>query len=504
MKRFKTLAAALTAIVATTICFPLAACGASGKDGIQYGGGISYEVAGGNYVYNTIEELDFSEVSKQPSSYFSLDRNTATYSLVRSQINAGRRVAADSVRIEEMINYFDYGYSSPEDQPIALSGYLSDCPWNSESKLMLVGLKTQEARLKDAPNHYVVLIDVSGSMSGADRLGLAQTGLYALIDGLTERDRVSIVTYASGVRKVLDGEICTDENKAKIKAAVSDLNAYGATNGSGGLELAYRTAEEYFVENGNNRILLISDGDFNVGMTSQTSLKNYVRQKAATGIYLSVIGVGMGNMRDDILETLATCGNGNYAYLDTELEARKVFTEELGGMLYTVAQNARANATFTNAVSRYRLIGYDTKRLTADEYEDSDRDTGEIGSNLCVSALYEIQLNAEYAGDSNLLAQVEVRYQDASVGNSEMSSVQIGITSGLPSSDDLNFISCVAEFGLILRQSAYGGCASIADVLSRLNGLSSYLEGDEYKKEFVNLVGKASEIGYSGIDRNQR
>lgn len=498
MRKFK----ALAAIAAAAVCLPLAACSASGANFSSDAGiGSSPDIADpGNYVYDSIEEQDFSEVSEHPSSYFSLDRNTATYSLIRSQIHAGRKISADSVRIEEMINYFGYDYAAPEERAIALSGYLSDCPWNAESKLMLVGLKTREAKLGNLPCNYVVLIDVSGSMAGADRLGLAQKGLNDLIDGLSERDRVSVVTYASGVRKVLDGKICSEENKPQIKGTISDLTAYGATNGSGGLELAYETAEKYFIEGGNNRILLISDGDFNVGMTSQTALKNFVRQKAELGVYLSVLGVGMGNMRDDILETLATCGNGNYAYLDTELEAKKVFTEELDGTLYTVAKDARAGVTFTDAVTRYRLIGYDTKRLSADEFEDPEKDTGEIGSNLCVSALYEIQLNGESAESNGLWAQVEVRYKDAWNGDNEMSSVNLDITSDLPASDDMTFISCVAEFGLVLRRSKFGADASIANLSARLSGLSAYLEGDAYKKEFVTLVGKASELGYAGID----
>lgn len=443
-----------------------------------------------NFVYDSIKEAGFTDVSQEASSYFSLDRNTASYSHVRSMIERGYAPAEDSVRIEEMINYFDYDFEAPTDKAVAVSTMLADCPWNEDNKIMAVGLKTTEIVNENNAN-YVFLIDVSGSMSGDKRLGLAKKGFNMLLDGLGDKDVVSIVTYASGVNTVLDGGECTENGKGKIKNVISSLRASGSTSGGDGLERAYNIAQKHFITGGNNRVIIISDGDFNVGMTKQDDLKEFIQEKAKSGIYLSVIGVGMGNMRDDILETLATCGNGNYAYLDNENEARKVFIDELQGNLFTVAKDAKAGVTFTDSVDKYRLIGYDTKVISEDDFNNEDADTGEIGSNLCVTALYEIVLSENAEGK---LADIEVRYKDVTGDTEVNESVTKEVNSDTPSSDDLSFISCVAEFGLILRDSAYKGTASLTSVLARLNDLSEYIEGDIYKQEFVVLVGKASEM----------
>ena len=446
----------------------------------------------GGFHHDSIKEVGFIDVSKEANSYFSLDRNTATYSHVRSMIEKGYKVSEDSVRIEEMINYFDYGFTSPTDKAVAVSTTLADCPWNNENKVMAVGLKTTEIKNENNAN-YVFLIDVSGSMSGDKRLGLAKKGFNMLLDGLGDKDVVSIVTYASGVKTVLDGGECTEDNKVNIKKAISSLVASGATSGGDGLERAYNIAQNHFIEGGNNRVIIISDGDFNVGMSSPTQLKEFIQNKATSGIYLSVIGVGMGNMRDDILETLATCGNGNYAYLDNENEARKVFIDELSGNLFTVAKDAKAGVTFTDAVEKYRLIGYDTKRISQDDFNNDNADTGEIGSNLCVTALYELVLAD---GADGKLADIEVKYKDVTGGEEVNESVTSTVNADTQSSDDLSFICCVAEFGLILRNSAYKANASLSSVLARLNELSEYVKGDTYKQEFVTLVGKASELEY--------
>ena len=441
--------------------------------------------------YESIKEVGFTEVSKAASSYFSLDRNTASYSQVRYAIEKGWKVAEDSVRIEEMINYFDYDFPAPDEKSVAVTATLANCPWNEDNKLMAVGLKTTEF-VNESNANYVFLIDVSGSMSGDRRLGLAKKGLNMLLDGLGDRDVVSIVTYASGVKTVLDGGECTESGKTEIRNKISSLSAYGSTNGGDGLERAYKIAEEHFITGGNNRVIIISDGDFNVGINNTKQLKEFIQAKAQSGVYLSVIGVGMGNMRDDIMETLATNGNGNYAYLDSESEARKVFVDELQGNLYTVAKDAKAGITFTDAVEKYRLVGYDAKRITEDDFNNDAADTGEIGSNLCVTALYEIVL----AKPDGKLADVEVKYKDVS-GDTEFSdSVTCEVTVDTLPSDDLSFISCVAEFGMILRNSAFKGTASLASVLERLEDLSEYVAKDVYKQEFVTLVAKASELEY--------
>jgi len=473
---------------ATAVCLTFTACSAADP----WWDYPSYDYADDSYVYDKITEIGFKEVADEPSSHFSLDANTACYSLVRRQIESGYKVSPTSVRIEELLNYFDYSYPAPENgEAVKVSGYLSDCPWNSESKLMLAGVKTEEKNLGDVNGNYVFLIDVSGSMSGDNRLGLAKEGLKYLVDNLTDNDTVSIVTYASGIRKVLDGAECSAENKNNIKNAISALRTGGATNGRGGLELAYETCANHYITGGNNRVILISDGDFNVGINSPEALKEIIREKASkSGIYLSVFGVGMGNMRDDILETLATCGNGNYAHLDNLTEARKVFGEKLNGTLMTVAKDAKAGVTFTENVLKYRLIGYDAKLMNEEDFNDENKDAGEIGSNLCVTALYEVQLRDDAAGK---LADVEIRYKDATDGETSKNAV-CTVDTATPTCADLSFISCVAEFGLLLRESAYKGTASFEALLSRLEDLREYTAADTYKTEFVALAGRASEI----------
>lgn len=442
------------------------------------------------YVYGDIIEQGFKNTKSEPSSYFSLDRNTATYSIVRSRIENGYNIDPLSVRVEEMINYFNYDFAAPEDKAVGVSAYLADCPWNSDNKLMMAGIKTSEISLSGLNSNYVFLIDVSGSMAGTDRIGLAKTGVYELLKNLGENDCVSLVTYASGVNTVLEGVECTEDGKSCIQSAVQQLKASGATNGGDGLERAYRIAGERFIEGGNNRVIIISDGDFNAGINNPEYLKIFIQDKAKSGVYLSVIGVGMGNMRDDMLETLATCGNGNYAYLDNETEAKKVFCEELGGTLKTVAKDAKAGVTFTENVEKYRLIGYDTKIISEDDFNDEDADTGEIGSNLSVVALYEIVLSDSADGK---LADVEIKYKDVT-GEGEISeSVSAQVYTYTPASDDLTFAGCVAEFGLILRQSEYKDSASYGGVIQRLGQLQDYIADDVYKKEFINLVDKASE-----------
>lgn len=486
----KKLLASIAALSAGCLLF--GACSGMDNGGDRWDPGYDYitDADVNNFVHDSIIEKDFISVSQTATSYFSLDRNTASYSQIRTQIDDGCKVNCDSVRIEEMINYFDYGFAAPTDKSVALTTALSPCPWNKDNNLMLVGLKTTQVEVEDVNANYVFLIDVSGSMSGSTRLPLAKQGFNMLLDGLGDRDVVSIVTYASGVKTVLDGGECTDEGKDKIRSAISSLVASGATSGGDGLERAYRIAQKHFIEGGNNRVILISDGDFNVGMSDTDELHEFIQNKAASGVYLSVIGVGMGNMRDDLLETLATKGNGNYAYLDSAAEARKVFVDELNGTLFTVAKDAKAGVTFTDEVDKYRLIGYDTKLITEDDFNNDKADTGEIGANLCVAALYEIALSK---GAEGKLAEAEVRYKDVSGDTERNESVTCTVEITTPSSDDLSFISCVAEFGLVLRNSKFKGTASLYNVLKRLDALTEYVADDEYKKEFAGLVGKASE-----------
>lgn len=457
----------------------------------------------GNFQYDAIEEQGFYDVSSDPSSYFSLDKNTASYSQVRAQLKEGYRIAPDSVRLEELVNYFDYGYASPEEgEEMRVSAYLSDCPWNRNDKLVTIGLKTETRVLTASRNNYVLLIDVSGSMSdavkgmgGVTRLELVKYGISLLLDGLTEQDAVSIVTYANGVETKCEPTWATPEGKRELASIVQSLKAYGPTNGAGGLERAYACAEQYKQENGNNRVILMTDGDFNVGMRNTDELNKFVRTKAESGVYLSVLGVGMGNMRDDVMQTLALNGNGNYAYLDGYSEAERVFCEQLNGMLVTVAKDAKAGVTFFgDQVKRYRLLGYDMKRMSESDFNDPDGDAGEIGNNLCVTAVYEVELSPT-ATEHAPLAEVTVRYKSVKDGEEQREIIET-VENAVSESEDAAFIACVAEFALVLRQSQYKHDASIDSVQERLETLKSYLTTDSYKEEFAELVDLASLYDY--------
>ena len=503
-KRSEKMKKQITAFVCSCAAAALL-CGCSGgmkfADSGLYPAGESYPLFsdGENYLYDTVVEQGFSDTETAPSSYFSLDRNTAGYSLVRTQLRQGVKISPESVRLEELVNYFDYDYPAPEaGEAVGVSAYLSDCPWNAEHKLMTVGIKTEEAvRTGDA--NYVLLVDVSGSMGGTvagtegqSRLDLVKYGANKLLDTLGAQDRVSIVTYASGVKTVLESTAATEENKPAIRNAINKLSSYGSTNGSDGLQRAYEQAEAHRAENGNNRIIILSDGDFNVGISNQDELKEFIQEKAKSGIALSVVGVGMGNLRDDFMQTLALNGNGNYCYIDTPLEAQKVFVEEVAGTLYTVAKDAKAGVTFNaDAVSSYRLLGYDMKTMSEEDFNNMEKDAGEIGSNLCVTAMYEIELSD--ADTDAALAEAAVRYKNEAGEDCE---VTLTVTGQETATQDVQFAACVAEFALVLRASAYRGNASLENVLVRLEGMSAYLAEDVYKSEFAELAAVAKASGY--------
>lgn len=452
--------------------------------------------SGENYNYESVEERGFVETAQTPSSYFSLDRNTAGYTLMRGQLQANMEIAADSVRLEEYVNYFDYDYPAPEKgEGMTATAYLSPCPWNEEHKLMTVGVKTEESYLQTEGGNYVFLVDVSGSMSGSayyygsesetylSRIDLVKYAFKTLLGNLTESDSVAIVTYANNISTKLSATKVTEENRSKIEKAIDSLNASGGTNGGGGLERAYNEAQKNFRTGGNNRIILMSDGDFNVGMSDLDELKEFVQEKAQSGVYLTTVGVGMGNTRDDLMQMLALNGNGNYAYIDTKLETEKVFTKELNGTLYTVAKDVKAGVTFdAERVQSYRLLGYDLKRMSQSDFENTEKDAGEIGSNLCVTAVYEIELKE--AAENDPLAQVHLKWKDVENREREKKFTVNNVENGTA---DTDFIACVAEFALALRQSKYA-TPSLGNVFLRLNGMTEYLKQDVYKREFKRLV----------------
>lgn len=496
MKKF------LTVIVFVLCAVMLASCSANpyGPNAGEFGDLDISDVSGWlgeNYQYGDVVENDFVNASAQPDSYFSMDRNTANYSIMRRQINEGLTVAPASVRLEEYVNYFNYDYARPTgDDALAISGCITDCPWNSAHKLLQIGVAAEQVDMSARkPNNIVFLIDTSGSMSFDDRLPLIQQSLVMMLDSLSDDDIVSVVTYAADAGVRLEGaRVKTD--KITVAHVIEDLMASGSTNGEGGINVAYSVAEKYFVEGGTNRVILATDGDFNVGATNQTALKSLIKShanNASKPITLSVLGVGMFNTNDKTMETLANNGNGNHFYLDDINEARKVLTQEFGGTMHVVAKDVKAGVTFnSDVVSSYRLLGYDTKLLSQDEFNDDKTDAGEIGSGHTVTALYEVELRSDAiaADQAAQIAAVEVRYKTpdaAATDKSVTKSFTVADITAQPSAQTV-FIGCVAEFALVLRQSDKAPQADIEQVLARLDSIADYVQADPFRAEFAELA----------------
>ena len=478
--------------------------------------GTGHEYYPGTEEYTKADENGFKLVVTEPLSTFSADVDTASYANVRRMIMDGypmEYIDPNAVRPEEFINYFSYTLKNPKKgEKFGLSKEMSECPWNPDHKLLMVGMKTKPIERDNAkPTNLVFLIDVSGSMFGDDRLGLLQKSFKELTDELTENDRVSIVTYASGVNTVLEGATGDDRGKKKIKKALDSLEAGGSTNGEGGLKLAYELAEENFIEDGNNRVILATDGDLNVGISSESELKKFIEKKRKSGVYLSVLGFGSGNLKDNKMETLADYGNGNYNYIDSLMEAKKVLVEEMSATLETVADDVKLQVEFNpEYVNSYRLIGYENRMLAAEDFNDDTKDAGEIGAGHQVIALYEIvpagaesSINLKYGKNDEIKTQtsnksgnnefegeyatLSVRYKEPGESKSQLFDVVIDEDDyNSDPSDDFVFASAVAEFAQILADSDNVGEASIEDVKDMLDELD--LDDDEYKDEFAYLV----------------
>ena len=467
--------------------------------------------------YNSTTENGFKSAANNPLSTFSIDVDTASYSNARRMIEYGTNVDPDAVRVEEFINYFSYDYSEPTtDDPFSVTTELSDCPWNEDAKLLLVGLKAQDIDMsKREPLNLVFLIDVSGSMFSEDKLPLVQKSFTMLTENLGEDDRISIVTYAGEDKVVLGGTSGAD--KEKIIEAINSLEASGSTYGEAGINRAYELAEKYYIDGGNNRVILATDGDLNVGMSSQEELTKLIEEKRETGVFLSVLGFGTGNLKDARMEALADSGNGNYAYIDSELEAKKVLVEEMSGTLYTVAKDVKIQVEFNPAnVKGYRLVGYENRALADRDFADDTKDAGEIGAGHTVTALYELILNdgsaynpdlkyqsgeeqtvppAEQGEYSDDLLTVSLRYKQPDGDNSKLLSVPVtkdAYTAKMP--PNMTFAAAAAEFGMVLRNSAYKGSASCKQILDIVENYS--YQGDEYKTEFVYLVRTMDKRGY--------
>ncbi|MBO4457863.1 MAG: VWA domain-containing protein [Butyrivibrio sp.] len=464
--------------------------------------GQAYYRSENNESYEKPDENGNTLVSSNPLSTFAMDVDTASYANVRRMIEDGYArgdIPAEAVRPEEFINYFSYDLNKPDNgEAFGITTEIADCPWNEDHKIMFVGLTTQEMDNKELPNsNLVFLIDVSGSMSSDDKLPLLQKSLKEFVDNYGGDGKVSIVTYSGHESVLLEGESLS--NKKKIKKAIDSLRASGCTNGESGMEKAYQIAADNYIEGGVNRVIMATDGDLNVGISDPDELEEFIKEKKETGVFLSVLGFGTGNIKDSSMQRLADCGNGNYSYIDSMMEAKKVLVEEMSSTMVTVAKDAKIQVEFNpNKVNGYRLISYENRQMDAADFNDDKKDGGEVGAGHQVIALYEITtadsekaVNLKYGNDEqkeygNEFATVSVRYKEPEGEESKLSQYTVTDEDVKENpSDNMKFAQIVAEFALILTDSEYKGDASydhITDTYSEIDAK------DEYKDEFIQLV----------------
>jgi Ca-activated chloride channel family protein len=438
-----------------------------------------------------LEEKAFVPAADQATTTFAIDVDRASYANIRRYLSQGMLPPADAVRIEEMINYFDYDYPQPEgDVPFSITTEVAGCPWESGHRLLRIGI--QGAQLEPwrmAPNRLVFLLDVSGSMGPAERLPMIQSAFRVLVNQLRAEDTVAIVVYAGASGLVLPPTSGAD--KETILGALDNLAAGGSTAGGAGIELAYRIAEENFDAKANNRVILATDGDFNVGISSLEELQKLIEAKRDSGIFLTTLGVGDDNYRDSVLELLADKGNGNYAYLDSIQEAEKVFKKELTGTLVTIAKDVKVQLEFNpELVASYRQIGYENRALENEDFDDDMKDAGELGAGHSVTALYEIVPVS--SGATGEVATLRLRYQEPRGSASRLittSAVDRG-KSEFTASSDFQFAAAVAELGMLLRDSPHKGNATFAEAL-KLARISRGSDLDGLRAEFLQLTDSA-------------
>jgi Ca-activated chloride channel homolog len=464
--------------------------------------------------YDVINENKFLSVSNEPLSTFSIDVDAAGYSNVRRFLNNGQLPPANAVRIEEMVNYFKYEYPQPAGKdPFSINTEISDAPWNKDHKLVMIGLQGKKIPMENLPaSNLVFLIDVSGSMQGPERLGLVKASMKMLVEQLREQDKVAIVVYAGAAGLVLPST--SGEEKETILGAIEKLEAGGSTAGGAGIKLAYKTARDYFIKGGNNRVILCTDGDFNVGASSDQDMETLIEQERKSGVFLTVLGYGMGNYQDAKMQKLADKGNGNHAYIDGITEAKKVLVNEFGGTLFTIAKDVKLQIEFNPAkVQAYRLIGYENRMLAKEDFNNDKKDAGELGSGHTVTALYEVipvGVKSSFLGSvdplkyqtpkeepklksvTDEILTVKFRYKAPDGDLSKLiehpvldQSVPISKTT-----ENFRFAASVAQFGLLLRDSEFKSAASFDNVLSLARTAKSYDE-EGYRAEFVRLVESA-------------
>ena len=467
--------------------------------------------------YDAIMENRFLSVADNALSTFSIDVDAAAYSNIRRYLNAGQLPPAGSVRIEEMINYFHYDYPQPlGEAPFSINTELANCPWNTKHQLVLIGLQGKKIATENLPpSNIVFLIDVSGSMMSENKLPLVQSSMKLLVDQLREQDKVSIVVYAGNAGLVLPST--SGSEKIKIKDAIDKLQAGGSTAGGEGIKLAYKTAKGNFITKGNNRVILCTDGDFNVGVSSDAELESMIEQERKSGVFLTVLGYGMGNYKDNKMQKLADKGNGNHAYIDGLNEARKVLVHEFGGTLFTIAKDVKLQVEFNPAkVQAYRLIGYENRLLNKEDFNNDAKDAGELGSGHTVTALYEVipvgvknefvekvdplkyqsQNNAasKLPDHNGEVLTIKFRYKQPDGDISKLIEHAVNYKPSLlaNTSSNFRFASAVAEFGMLLRNSEFKQSSSQQAWLRAKDAVGNDDEG--YRTEFLQLVKNAQSI----------
>ena len=465
--------------------------------------------------YDVITENPFLKSIENPLSTFSIDVDAGSYSNVRRFLQQGKLPPAGAVRLEELINYFHYEYPQPSNNdPFSINTEVGACSWNPKHQLVMIGLQGKKIPVENLPaSNLVFLIDVSGSMMEPEKLPLVQRSMKLLVDQLREKDRVSLVVYAGNAGLVLPPT--PGSEKIKIKNAIDALEAGGSTAGGEGIRLAYKVAKQNFIPNGNNRVILCTDGDFNIGPSSDSELFEIIDKAKKTGVFLTVLGYGMGNYKDSKMEKLADKGNGNHAYIDNEMEAKKVLVNEFGGTLFTIAKDVKLQIEFNPAkVQAYRLIGYENRILNKEDFNDDKKDAGELGSGHTVTAIYEVipvgvkdefsqsvdplkyqkQLNSVVKNTSDELMTIKFRYKKPDGDTSKLIVHSVtAMQSAGPRSNNFQFVSAVAEYGMLLRNSSFKQNASFDQAyLLAKNAIGADKEG--YRKEFLQLLGTAGKL----------
>jgi len=473
--------------------------------------------------YQPIAENGFNNAKDNPLSTFSVDVDNASYSNMRRFINNGQLPPADAVRIEEMINYFNYDLSGPKDnEPVAIHTELSSAPWNPAHRLLRIGLKAKNiAEDKLPPSNLVFLLDVSGSMQDANKLPLVKAAMKMLVDELRPKDKVTIVAYAgeAGLRLAPT----SGGDKARIDSAIDELYAGGSTNGGEGIKLAYKIAADNFIEHGNNRIIMATDGDFNVGPSSDGDMESLIVKERETNVAISIMGVGMGNIKDSKMETLADKGNGNYFYIDNITEARKALVSEFGGTMFTVAKDVKLQVEFNPAkVQAYRLLGYEDRILNKEDFNNDRKDAGDMGSGHTVTALYEIVpagIKDDYsvsvdplkyqktdevkksASDEMLTIKFRYKQPDSMVSKLSQAVVNDNPENLNRTSADFKFAAAVAEFGMLLRDSQFKQKSNYDQAIS-LARQGKGEDNDGYRSEFIKLAESAKLLAKSELVSN--